>query len=744
MTEQGIRQGDESVAPGLHMGQFDSGRLGALSNIGEEQSSSRRITAESFRLLQAKLKQSTRHAPTPTVIPAIQPVATIQGSAVVPAEPDPVEVIAERPSFPVFASDQVEAETPETELPIKATEPDAEAVAVEPEVEAVDAETEAEFEVVAAQPEFQLIAAKPEVELVAAEREAEPANTEIAAEPVAVEPEIEFHATVAEVTVEQSRPDSGQVEDHLYGAAEAAVVDEELFGLPIFRDEPAVLAAQTQAVEENPQQQGIAAEHLETEIVELEAAVPEPESVAAADNSAVTDCKVAAASDSDPVPAFDTPKSKAPSVSSVEIQGIGEIAKSIYITPSSADRTAFLAECAAMAAAEAEAEHARAEIAAVTYSAQFPPAKAKIRRAEPEDDPFAKIILDDPVDGIMVLETDDDAAELARSLLDMMLSSPSAGLPQERALAADALLKLVPRIPLRAMVAIVERVSIMEQPPHLLVTKLISDPRIEVAGPLLELCNHISDQVLSKVIASGQVSLQRLIARRRHISAVISDQLIQFDDTSVILTLIRNNGVTISHAAFSLLADHARRHPAVLAPLATRADLPAPIAFELFWFVPAELRRYLLSRFLTDSETLTKILKITQTMKEGEHAGEPKFAEREEIEALVALLQSGKIPEAAEKLQEIGGIQLESALRIISDRDGEPLAIMFKALGTNRGRFGEIIVLLKTSDFGIIRGDREVDELQNVFDSMSFNKARVLLTYWDWAALKSGPYAPAN
>jgi Uncharacterised protein conserved in bacteria (DUF2336) len=397
-----------------------------------------------------------------------------------------------------------------------------------------------------------------------------------------------------------------------------------------------------------------------------------------------------------------------------------------------------------MAAAEAEAAQETAETPAVIYSEPFPAAKPNIRRVDPVDDPFAKIILDDRVDGIKVIETDEDAGDLARSLLDMMLSNPNAGLPQERALAADALLKLVPRIPLRALVAIVERVSIMESPPHLLVTKLINDPRIEVAGPLLELCNHISDQVLGKVVATGQVSLQRLIARRRHISAVLSDQLIQFDDTSVILTLVRNNGVMISHNAFGLLADHARRHHAVLAPLATRADLPAPIAFELFWFVPAELRRYLLSRFLTDSETLTKILKITQTMQATENSNEARFPEREDIEGFVTLLKDGKLPEAAEKLAEIGGVHLDSALRVISDRDGEPLAIVFKAMGTNRLRFGEIIELLKNSDFGIIRADREIEELQNVFDSMSFNKARVLLTYWDWAVLKSGPYAPAN
>jgi hypothetical protein len=32
-------------------------------------------------------------------------------------------------------------------------------------------------------------------------------------------------------------------------------------------------------------------------------------------------------------------------------------------------------------------------------------------------------------------------------------------------------------------------------------------------------------------------------------------------------------------------------------------------------------------------------------------------------------------------------------------------------------------------------------ELQGFFESLSFNKARVLLTYWDWAVNRKGPYA---
>ena len=181
-----------------------------------------------------------------------------------------------------------------------------------------------------------------------------------------------------------------------------------------------------------------------------------------------------------------------------------------------------------------------------------------------------------------------------------------------------------------------------------------------------------------------------------------------------------------------------------MAPLATRPDLPAPIAFELFWFVPAELRRYLLSRFLTDSETMTKILKITHAMGGGEQGAETKFPEREQVESFVSCLNSGNLSEATNILAEIAAIHPDNAARIIADANGEPLSIAFKAIGTNRAHFGEIVETLKNSDFAIISTTRSSAELQNIFESMSFNKARVLLTYWDWAVMKSGPYAPAN
>jgi hypothetical protein len=56
----------------------------------------------------------------------------------------------------------------------------------------------------------------------------------------------------------------------------------------------------------------------------------------------------------------------------------------------------------------------------------------------------------------------------------------------------------------------------------------------------------------------------------------------------------------------------------------------------------------------------------------------------------------------------------------------------------------EILAALMTSSAGILDSTRDPEELQSLFDSLSFNKARILLTYWDWATLQTGPYAPLN
>jgi uncharacterized protein (DUF2336 family) len=332
------------------------------------------------------------------------------------------------------------------------------------------------------------------------------------------------------------------------------------------------------------------------------------------------------------------------------------------------------------------------------------------------------------------------SAETARTLLDIM-AMPSGVQPQERALAGDTLLRLVSRMPVASLIGLCDRLCIMDAPPPLLVRRLIHHANIEVAGPLLERCPGISDQDLMGMVELGDATTLKLIARRRHLSPALSDALIRHGDASVTIAVVRNPGAALSHEAFNMLAEAAKTKTSLQAPLATRADTPAPIAFELFWTLPPQLRRYVLSRFLTESANLDKILKIAQTLDESNGAGPPRVAEKAECEELTGLIAQGRMTQAACKLAALAGISQANAERIIADPEGEPLTVAMKAIGMSRTQSAAAAETLRDAPEAPLRSNRRIAELQNLFDSLSFTKARVLLTYWDWAVEQSGPYS---
>ncbi len=341
-----------------------------------------------------------------------------------------------------------------------------------------------------------------------------------------------------------------------------------------------------------------------------------------------------------------------------------------------------------------------------------------------------------------------ESAELAQSLMDMMAASASGGQPQERALAADTLLRLLPRLPPRTRTTLAERLTMMDAPPPFLVAKLSADSDLAISGPLLEDCMHITDDNLLQLIDSGNGDKRRLIARRRRISKPVSEALAATDDPSALLTLVRNQGAEISQEGFSLLAHAAADNMEILTPLCTRQDLPVHFAFELFWLAPAQLRRYLLSRFLTDSENLTKILRITMDSHGEEQAPTPGIDLEAVGKALVRFMSDdASVADRDEQVSTLASaakIKPATVERILQDDQGEPLMALLKVVGVPRSMLEAEMPRLTMGGQRLIDPSRSLAEVQAVFDQLSFTKARILLTYWDWETTKSGPYAAHN
>ncbi|HEY4994992.1 MAG TPA: DUF2336 domain-containing protein, partial [Aestuariivirga sp.] len=163
---------------------------------------------------------------------------------------------------------------------------------------------------------------------------------------------------------------------------------------------------------------------------------------------------------------------------------------------------------------------------------------------------------------------DAEQSELARSLIDMMSGAGAGGgQPHERALAADTLLRMLPRLSQSIRVVLAQRLSMMDTPPSFLVSRLLVDQDITVSGPLLEDCMQIADEDLFPVIDQGNQEQLLMVARRRRLSRAVTEALVAGADVSVLLTLVRNAAAEIPQDGFAELARVASENPELLAPL---------------------------------------------------------------------------------------------------------------------------------------------------------------------------------
>jgi uncharacterized protein (DUF2336 family) len=331
-----------------------------------------------------------------------------------------------------------------------------------------------------------------------------------------------------------------------------------------------------------------------------------------------------------------------------------------------------------------------------------------------------------------------DPGAAASALLDIVWGAVDLP-PQERSMAGDTLLLLLPKLSIRDLGMLAERIAAMDQPPPLLLSRLVSDSRPEVGGVLLERSAHLDQSDMLAACRDGDHERLRLLARRRHVPAVLSDRLVDSGDLLCQLVLLRNPGSDISFRSFLRLSQMAGEHPGLQVPLALRADLPLAVALDLLWRLPPELRRVVIARFLSDSVTLGRILAIGLAAG-GTPLPPDGAAPLSEVEGALEALLAGRRPNSVARFASLAGITQDTVERIFADSDGEALVVLLKALGLGRSRIDDALDRIRAGT-GLIREGRMQEELKAMFDALSFTKARVLLTYWDWFTRRVGPYS---
>jgi uncharacterized protein (DUF2336 family) len=197
------------------------------------------------------------------------------------------------------------------------------------------------------------------------------------------------------------------------------------------------------------------------------------------------------------------------------------------------------------------------------------------------------------------------AGQIARQLAEQLLSA------QERLSHADSVflyetVKTLLRSTIKDVrLALAKSLAAEPRAPHALVVFLAEDD-IDIAHPLLALSPILQDADLLAIIEGCGVDHQRHIAKRACLGVTITDRLVQIGDGVTVETLLENRSAALSAQALHTLTAQARYGPTWQGALLARPEMAPSLAVRLYFYVCAQWRSYIITRFSPDPRLLQR------------------------------------------------------------------------------------------------------------------------------------------
>jgi len=343
--------------------------------------------------------------------------------------------------------------------------------------------------------------------------------------------------------------------------------------------------------------------------------------------------------------------------------------------------------------------------------------------------------------------SDQGLGQIVRRLTDLLLLPVDEVSPQIHSLADHALAKLVDQLDVKSRFQLSERLSRCSEPPRLLIRRLVCDCEA-VARPLLESPQKLSDLDLSRLAMKGGLAHRVLIARRPDLTTVTANFLVNRGEQPVVEALLDNRAVTLDMATLDLIIEHFAEDAELLSRLTGRADLHPRQGFQLFWQMDAEKRQKLLTRFAISrrqvreaaSDLLALInrdlsLRSPATRASLRLAFGP-IADRDAsgnaaTDGADATIDPSRLDHMLAVIKTRARIQRKTFAKILADPQGQPLAVLCKAVSIKKPDFICLARAMYKVHDPNCKLPAYLDAVAEVYDRLSWDGADMALRYWD-------------
>lgn len=337
--------------------------------------------------------------------------------------------------------------------------------------------------------------------------------------------------------------------------------------------------------------------------------------------------------------------------------------------------------------------------------------------------------------------------QITQRLCDVITWPASRITLQERQLAGDLLVGLLRVCPqdVRQRCA-VRLAGIVDAPKGVL--RYLACDELSVASPLLAESKSFDDVDLVDIIRVVTPAHLQVIAQRRPVAEFVSEALVRRGDPLAVEHLLRNTFARLAQTTVNAILRLSRDHPELIPLLLKRDELRPQQGLTLFWWANHTERSGILRRFAIDRTTLIAemqdyfALSTTNSIADPEIRKALQFLERRQrsrraaevssygsvegvIEAMTA--QGGPSRELTIEFAHLCGLRPAAVARIFTDRGGEPLAVLAKAIGLKSAPFQTLCRMLRLHDDAA-----HFEQIMIVYQSLAPTKAQTVLRYWNW------------
>jgi uncharacterized protein (DUF2336 family) len=300
--------------------------------------------------------------------------------------------------------------------------------------------------------------------------------------------------------------------------------------------------------------------------------------------------------------------------------------------------------------------------------------------------------------------------ELLRKVTEAL--DPSVPLAKEEIAQFDGLLAEAASAYSNEIRAQIARMIAISLSPFSLTAERFALDTIEVARPILEHCDSLSEDTLLKVVNQKSQDHMMAVTRRRRVSEAVSQALVERGDDQVVTSLLTNQRAEIAPATYGRVAKRAETSLVLQAPLVRRSGVPIELLNDLYLRVEADLRREIISKFESIAPADLEAAFSRTRQRVSSHYTLPDdfetakrridgMARRGDLAppVLVTLMREGPMSRTAFKLgfARLTDVEYELIEKVIEGQDWDTMALLCRAAQFNRALFVSLAVGLSQS-----------------------------------------------